>query len=572
MKKWIFRGEGDNSPPDSWADDLCISPVLLRILWNRGFIQKDKIERFLNAPLKNLTPPNKWPMIPEAASLLASELLAGKKLAIWGDYDVDGITATALALDVLEFHGFTPLHHLPDRRQEGYGLNESFVEKLAAQGCQTLLTVDCGISDVDVITRANELGLTVIVSDHHLPPQILPPAKAIVNPRLTGDWPSANLAGVGVAFYLMAAVNALLAPHTGKRYRMDEALDITALGTLADVMKLEGENRILTRGGLAAMTKPVRPGMAALKVASGFDLAATLDSSQAVFRLAPRLNAAGRMGSPQLALNLLRAKDYSSAIILAEELNECNQRRKTEESRIHTQARNQANELLERRDYSALALFGEDWHPGILGIVASRIVEEFTRPAIVLCGENDILKGSGRSLPDFDLHAGLEKTACWLEGFGGHSQAAGVSLKMENLDNFRQAFSDVVKAELGPRPPLPSLCLDGELPFEYAAKPQFLRELEMLEPFGAGNPEPVFASLPLVLRSRRLLGRSGDHVLLELEEKESGRALRAKAWRMASEFPESLVGREIRIAYTPRLDNYNGIASIDLGIKDWQKI
>lgn len=574
MKKWLFRECPSGLPQKSWGEELSISPLLLKLLWNRGLTSKEDMEQFLSAPLRSLTNPSKWPMLPEAAKLLSEHLLSGKKLAVWGDYDVDGITSTALVLDVLEFHGFSPLHHLPDRIGEGYGLNIEHLELLAKQGCEILLTVDCGISDVAAIDRANELGMTVIVSDHHLPPECLPQAAAFVNPRMNAasKWPCIHLAGVGVAFYLMAAVNSLLASHTGRRYRMSDALDLAALGTLADVMSLEGENRILVRAGLDRMTTPARPGMAALKAVSGFDISASLDSIQTVFRLAPRLNAAGRMGNPQLALDLLRSNNYQEATRLAEDIDACNQQRRTEEDRAFKEALVQAADMLEIYDYSALALFGEDWHPGVVGIVASRIVEKFNRPTVVLYGDNKIIKGSGRTASDFDLYSGLESISHLLLGFGGHKQAAGLSLEKDRLEDFRKAFSDIARKDIGDAPPSPPIMLEGELPFKYASNQIFLEELKMLQPCGPGNPEPVFASLPLTVKKRSYLGHTFEHIRLDLEEEGSGIILSAKAWRMAAEFPESLVGEKIRIAYTPKIDIYNGIPNVDLSIKDWMKI
>lgn len=568
MSAWQFRPCPEARAPAEWAEALAITPLLLEILWRRGFRDLHAIDDYLSAKLKNLTKLDKWPYIPQAAALLATELLAGKRLAVWGDYDVDGVTATTLVLDVLEAHGYKVARHLPDRREEGYGLNIAGIEKLAESGCQTLLTVDCGIGDFAAVARARELGMTVIISDHHLPPDELPPANMIVNPRMAGDWPCRQLAGVGVAFYLMAAVNRLLRERTGKRYKMDDALDLVALGTLADVMNLEGENRILARGGLARMGERCRPGIAALKAVSGFDLSAELNSGQAVFRLAPRINAAGRMGDPDLALKLLRAKDYDEAEFLAGELDKRNQERKAEEKRIYEEACRQARELLAKRDYAGLALYGADWHPGIIGIVASRIVENFGRPALALCGEG-MLKGSGRSIEQFDLHAGLAKIKC-LDGFGGHRQAAGVRLEEARLEEFREEFDRVVREDIGDEPVEPAILLDGELDFKNASDHKFLKELQLMQPFGPGNPEPVFSSPPLLVRRRSPLGHTGEHVMLEVYDQKSKLTLYAKAWRMADELPHSLVNKMIRIAYTPRLDMYNGLPRIDLTVKDWR--
>lgn len=568
--KWVFRQPPPMQAPAEWAQELSITPLLLQLLWRRGLREPEAMDSYLNASLEGLTPPAAWPQIPEAARLLTDELGQGKKLAVWGDYDADGITSTALVLEVLEAHGFTPLYHLPDRRKEGYGLNGEGLEQLAAQGCGILLTVDCGIGDVEAVRKARDLGMTVVVSDHHLPPDLLPPAHAIVNPRMPGSWPCSCLAGVGVAFFLMAALNIELAARGGSRYAMGRVLDLVALGTLADVMRLEGINRILTRAGLKRLEKTRRFGLAALKMAAGMDAAGVISSDQALFRLAPRINAAGRMGDPDLALRLLRARDFPSAEKLAAALDSRNQERKAEEKRIYEEAIVQAEQLLEDFNYAGLVLWGDDWHPGIVGIVASRIMERYNMPAFVLCSDGAILKGSGRSISDFDLNAALKQIGHCLLGYGGHKQAAGVRLVPENLAEFRRLFHEAAYAVRGDTPPVQELLLEGVLDFSKAANEEFLRELELMQPFGPGNEEPVFASPPLVVQKRSPLGRGGEHALLQVRDESTGVTLNAKGWRLADRLPASLTGSLIRLAYIPRLDVYNGLPRIDLEIKDWK--
>lgn len=553
------------------AEDLEITPQFLKLLLRRGLATPENIESYLTSPISAITPPDRWPQIPEAAEYLAGLIQADKKIAVWGDYDTDGVTATALVLEVLGAHNAKLSHHLPMRLSEGYGLNVSGVESLHAQGCQALLTVDCGISNIEAVGRARELGMDVVITDHHMPQETLPPAQRIVNPRMDvgAKWPCAGLAGVGVVFYLMGQVNRLLAPGSPK-FRMGQVLDLAALGTIADVMPLQGENRAIVRAGILRMGARPRPGIAALKQVAGLDQSGQLNSEQVAFALTPRLNAAGRMGDAQLALDLLTARDASRASELAEALNQLNIDRKRTGLQILNEAREQAKAQTALPHSEGLVLYSAGWHPGIVGIVANKIAEEYARPTIILCGDDEEVKGSGRSIGDFDLHLGLQNCAGRLLGFGGHKKAAGLRMRLDELERFRRAFSQAVVDQTGGHASKPPLLLDGILDFEHARDPRFLEEISLMQPFGEGNPEPVFVSPLLEIRGLYPLGHDGESVRVDFRDLSTNIILRAKAWRRAKEFNDCRIGEKVRIAYTPKLEIFRGLPNIDLQLADWE--
>ncbi len=500
MKKWILRQKPqcatddkkdlvpfENAPVFSSltcmssheigkAHALGISPLLLYLLQLRDFEKECDIQDFLSPLLRNLASLELWPGVSEATNLIVKLLLEGKKFAVWGDYDVDGITSTALVLDVLEAHGFTAYSHIPERCSEGYGLNIPNIDMLHEKGVEVILTVDCGVSDFEAVTHAKNLGLTIIISDHHLAPDILPPADVICNPRMA-QCPCPDLAGVGIVFFLMCAVNKSLQEHSGNKYDMRNVLDLVTLGTLADLVPLYGQNRILVKNGLLIIDQAKRPGLAALKTICNYDRAAKLSSGQIVFSLAPRINAAGRMEHAHLALELLRCSDYDKALTLAKALDELNVLRRKDEECIHEEAREQAKEQIAKGCF-ALVLYGSHWHQGIIGIVASRIVEEFYLPTLILCDGVSCIKGSGRSIKEFDLHEGLTKVAHLLLTFGGHPSAAGLSIEEKNLNTLRQEFNNVVQDYFKNIRPTATLSLDSAIDFATASNAIFLRELE----------------------------------------------------------------------------------------------
>ena len=574
--------------PDNLSELACklgISPWLTGILYSRGLSSLDEFELFLSPGLRNLVPPCKWPGVEEAAKIIADGLLAGQKLAVWGDYDVDGVTSTALVKTVLAWHGFKVDHYLPHRSRDGYGLNTPGVEKLAAQGINILLTVDCGISDHAPIARANELGMQVVLTDHHLPSEVLPPAAAICNPALAGS-PYPSLAGVGMAFFLMAQVNSLLSEQNNKpnnnsptnpnnKPDIRDVLDFVALGTLADMVPLSGQNRILAKNGLLLLSEGKRPGIAALKAVAGFAPSSNLSAGQVSFTLAPRINAAGRLDHADDALELLMATSPQEAQPLAEKLDAMNKARRTQEEEIFQAAHVQAQNLIAANpNLPALVLFEPDWHPGIIGIVASRIVEVYYKPTIILCKDGEAIKGSGRSIKELNLHAAVTACEHLLLRYGGHHQAIGLSLAPELLPEFQNQFYLAVTDAIGPKAYLPTLFYDAEADFGIASDGTNLNELELLQPFGVKNPEPVFISPPLLIKSITPFGHAhyhqDGHVRLELTDESAGITLRVKAWRQAKAFPSTGCGRYLKIAYSVRIDHYNGTPSVDINLRDWR--
>ena len=565
---WSRRYTGtlpDNDTLQSLADTLEISQAFALLLWQRGFQDITAMSRFLAPNLRNLAPLEEWPDFTHAASVLFDALEQGRPMLVWGDYDVDGITSTALVKDFMAFHGIDIRYHIPSRLEAGYGLNTPLIEQLAAEGVSLLLTVDCGISDVEPIARAKELGMTVVVSDHHLPGEILPAADAICNPRLS-PCPCPALAGVGVAFLLMAALNIPLQQKSGMKADIREYLDLVALGTLADVVDLTGQNRILAKNGLLTLTDGKRPGIAALKSVCNQSPTAALEAGQVVYMLAPRINAAGRMGKSDIAVSLMLTKDWSTAAKLARELDQLNQTRREEEKDIMVEALEQAQAQVDA-GRMGLVLHAPHWHPGIIGIVASRIVETLHRPAVVLCSDRGAIKGSGRSVADFDLHAALSACADLFIAFGGHRQAAGVTLVEENLAAFANQFDALAVAHMGEEALPPTVSIDADLGFDDAADFTFLKELEMLHPFGPGNPEPVFLSPPVIVKSVQT--RNGGLNLTEFTHLETKITLRGKTWRQHAALPQSMKGKTVRLAYTPHIDRYNGIGAVELKLRGW---
>jgi single-stranded-DNA-specific exonuclease len=464
----------------SLAKELGLSEITASVLVRRGYGDPAEARVFL-AGEQPLHDPSLLGDMDEAVSRIRTAIAAGKRICVHGDYDVDGICATVLAVLVLRELGAEVEWHLPSRFDEGYGLSGQTLERLAEEGCGLVLTVDCGITAVEEVRRARELGLDVIVTDHHRPAEQLPECPIVAT--RPSDYPFPELCGTGVVYKLGQALLGNEA-ETLRRH-----LDLVALATVADVVPLIGENRSLAIAGLRTLARTQKPGLRALMKVARVD-PATVDAGQLGFRLAPRINAAGRLGHPRAALELLLTEDRDEARRLADRLEELNRDRQAVEDKILRAAIAQVEEwpdaLRRRRAY---VVWGEDWHEGVIGIVASRLVERYNRPVVLIAGTEGLWKGSGRSIPSFDLHGALGACAHFLERFGGHRAAAGLSIVPDRIEPFAAAFAEQAEGLLDPEDLIPATTVDAVLPRDAKLTLDLCQELRRLAPFGLGNPD-----------------------------------------------------------------------------------
>ena len=461
------------------AQELGLNEITASVLVRRGYGDPEEARAFLAGELP-LHDPFLLGDMQGAVEHIRAAVAAGKRICVHGDYDVDGICATVLAVFVLRELGAEVEWHLPSRFDEGYGVSGQTLERLAEEGCGLVLTVDCGITAVEEVHHARELGLDVIVTDHHRPGEQLPDCP-IVATRPSG-YPFPELCGTGVVYKLGQA---LLGTDADALRRQ---LDLVALATIADVVPLVGENRSLAIAGLRGLARTQKPGLRALMKVARVDPAA-VDAGAVAFRLAPRINAAGRLGHPRAALELLLTEDREEARRLADRLEELNRDRQAVEDKILRAAIAKVEEWPEaKRRQRGYVVWGEDWHEGVIGIVASRLVERYHRPVVLIAGTEGLWKGSGRSIPSFDLHGALAACAHHLERFGGHRAAAGLSISPEQLERFAEAFAAEAEGLVGEEDLLPTTIIDAVLPRGARLTLDLCEELRRLAPFGLGNP------------------------------------------------------------------------------------
>ncbi len=527
---------------------LRIQPLTARVLTSRGLTDPETAQRFLTPSLEHLHPPSLLTGMPEAVARLRAAIAAREKILIYGDYDVDGTVSVVILKKAIELAGGEASFHVPHRLKDGYGMHADVIERAAAMGVRLIVSVDTGIRAGTVVQAARDLGIDVIVTDHHLPEAELPPALAVINPnRRDCTYPDKNLCGAGVAFKLVHALLATLGWPDGKLARMLKSfLKLVAVATVADVVPLLGENRIIVKYGLQGLHRVHNPGLRALLEVSGMDGKAPT-ARQVAFQIAPRINAAGRMDDAQNVVRMFLTEDLECARHFAKQLHSLNQERQETEADIVRRVLEECSEVPITESQSALVFSGPNWHRGVVGIVASRLVDRFYRPVFVLSEEDGEVSGSGRSITPFHLLDALESMPDLFTRFGGHRQAAGVSMPAGMVPEFRKRLEAYASERLSAADFHPRLTIDAMVDLKELTTGPAVAEILGMAPFGFGNPPPVLAILDAeVAKTPTLLKEK--HLKVHLRQ--NGRNLFATAWNFAERAPELTLGARTDAAFS----------------------
>ena len=561
--RWLLPEPPDAAVVRSLCDELLLPEPICRLLAARGHTPAASAKRYLRPRLDQLFPPEQLLDLGRAVDRLVAAVRGGETVLVHGDYDVDGMSSTALLTRALRALGGTVVPFIPQRLVDGYDLGEAGVRAARAAGATVVVTCDCGTSAVTPVASLQAEGIDVIISDHHLPGGDLPNAFAVLNPKRPGcGSEDKDLAAVGVAFKLALAVTRALGGNENVVYGM---LDLVALATIADIAPLRGENRVFARYGLKMLTETKNIGLRALVRAAGLDNK-PLTAGRVGYILAPRLNAVGRLGHALRGVELLLATSEHEANGIARELEELNGKRQEIDRSVLDEARRRVQQL-DLDDTYGIVLAQDGWHPGVIGIVASRLVEEFGRPTVLIGLDGEEGKGSGRSISRFDLHAGIGRCAHLLKRFGGHRSAAGVTIARDQVEPFARCFNQAVRAVLTAEDLVPELRVDMEVTLSDLT-PGFEALLRHLEPCGVGNPAPVLLTRNVRLAAPpRVVGQGGLKLRLQTE---SGEPLDALGWSLGARIGEIDIHRPIDIAYRLERDEYQGVSRLQARLADFR--
>jgi single-stranded-DNA-specific exonuclease len=550
--RWLLP-TADRGEIEALATALRIGTPAAQVLAHRGLANPVDAQHFLTPSLDQLHDPLAMRDMPQAIARLRRAIGAREKILIYGDYDVDGTTSVVLLTKAIELAGGVANYHVPHRLKDGYGMRSEVVEAAGAQGVSLIVSVDTGIRAAEVVRRANELAIDVIVTDHHLPETELPPALAVLNPnRPDCQYPEKNLCGAGVAFKLVQGLLATLDWSADKVRRVCESfLKLVAIATVADVVPLTGENRVIVKHGLDGLRSVRNPGLRALLDVAGFTGDILPSARQVAFQIAPRMNAAGRMDTAQAVIDLFLTNDPARARELAQQLHDQN----AERQQVEAEIRETCERISVDDTAAALVYYAEDWHRGVLGIVASRLVERLNRPVFVLSRnpEDGLAQGSGRSIPAFHLLDALESMSELFVRFGGHKHAAGVTLDAACVTAFRERFNAYAAAHLRPEDFERRMEIDGVLDLRDINETH-IGEIWSLAPFGCGNPAPLFAALDVELPATPAIWKEKH---LRVMVRQHGRPLALKAWNFAERVAEMAAGKRVDIAFTLEEDAYS---------------
>lgn len=556
-KKWIVL-ESDSDKVSQISKKHNISPLVAKVILNRGITGDDEISHYISKDESLFYDPFLMTGVSSAVDYIKNAIKENIKIAIYGDYDVDGITSTYIMYDYLKSAGADVLYYIPDRADEGYGVNKGAIVQLKEKGVGLIITVDVGITAVEETEFARENGIDIIITDHHTPKEVLPDAIAVINPKVSGNsYPNTELAGVGVAYKLVYALSGC------NKKIMDKYSEAASIGTIADMVTLKGENRFIASYGLNHLKTTHNIGLCALMEVAGIEKSQIV-SSNISFGLAPRLNAAGRISCASVSVELFLANDKNKAMKIATELDEANKIRQSEEHAILQEA----EEIIQRDklyNNNVIVVANKGWHHGVIGIVSSKITEKYYRPsAVISINEDGSAKASGRSIAGFNLFDALSECSNTLTKFGGHDLAAGFSLQNENIAAFDVEINSYAKDIMTDEILTPKLCIDAVITPEDLSC-QVATDIDVLEPFGIGNKTPVFVLEDAVVNANRL-HKSGKHTFLTLEKNKS--KIDAPAFNMADEAGELSPGEHISVAGMININSFRGVDNVQFVVKD----
>lgn len=567
INKWIYKQltKEEEEIQEKIADNLGISPILAQLLVQRGITTYDEARRFFRPNLSDLHDPFLMADMDKAVKRLTDAMQQNEKILVYGDYDVDGTTSVALVYKFLKHYTNNVDFYIPDRYLEGYGISLRGIDYAAENKCTLIIALDCGIKAVEKVKYATDKGIDFIICDHHTPDEKLPAAIAVLDPKRPDcNYPYKHLSGCGVGFKLLQAFAQV---NNVDFSELTPLLDLVALSIASDIVPITGENRILAFYGLKQINSSPSVGVKGIIDVCGLS-EKEINISDIVFKIGPRINASGRMKLASEAVQLLVSRDFNFAKEKSETINEYNNDRKDLDKNITEEAINEIRYNEELRLKKSIVLYNPDWHKGVIGIVASRLSEEYYRPSIVLTRSNGVASGSARSVPGFDLYKAIDSCRDLLENFGGHMYAAGMSIKEEHIPEFIERFEQYVSENILEEQTYPQIDIDAVLQFKDIT-PKFFRVLKQFGPFGPGNMKPIFASKKVFdYGTSRLVGREQEHIKMELIDSSSENVMNGIAFGMGEYNDHLKALNALDICYTLEENTFNGNVNIQLMVKD----